>query len=109
MKQEDAEHKSVKHVSKVEIKTFSDAVAERDNRNVGVTQKYTYTECDRRERRESWAGGNSRESGNGRHEFDRAGRSRTDLRALRQAGLFELHLRLIARPTGGVRRMAGAL
>lgn len=44
MKQEDAEHKSVKHVSKVEIKTFSDAVTERDNRNVGVTQKYTYTE-----------------------------------------------------------------
>ncbi|MEK6801711.1 MAG: hypothetical protein AABZ34_03480 [Nitrospirota bacterium] len=42
MKQEDAEHKSVKHVSKVEIKTFSAAVAERNSTTVGVNQKCTY-------------------------------------------------------------------
>lgn len=46
MKQEAAEHKSVKHVSKVEIKTFSATVAERDSRNVGVIQKYTYNDLD---------------------------------------------------------------
>jgi len=32
----------VKHVSKVEIKTFSAAVAELHNTPVGVNQKYTY-------------------------------------------------------------------
>jgi hypothetical protein len=46
IKQEDAEHKSVKHVSKVEIKTFSAAVAERDSRNGRVNQKCTYTDLE---------------------------------------------------------------
>ncbi|SLM45273.1 hypothetical protein NSND_62706 [Nitrospira sp. ND1] len=46
IKQEDAEHKSVKHVSKVEIKTFSAAVAERDSRNGRVNQKCTYNDLE---------------------------------------------------------------
>lgn len=87
MKQEDAEHKSVKHVSKVEIKTFSDAVAERDSRNGRVNQKCTYTKFDRREKRESSAGLEFRGSRNVRHEFERTGSAIGFLRRTLQAGL----------------------